>query len=145
MTEIDPRNPEIAEVGSLLELAEALGFIETPEMRELRTEIVRRMAQSESFIEEYLRYEELAYQLDRLAEAEGQIALMVMKAQMFKESGDEMAFNEEMNDIICYASHAADRYPERFKDIVTAIERLKEEIKTFRVQTNHSPLLPPLK
>ena len=119
------RSPEISEASSLIELAEAMGFVETQDMRELRSEIIRLMSDGGDFLHKYREYDELAESGGLLAEAEGQIALMIMKALIFHSSGDTQAFEEEIRDTILYISGASNSYPERFKNIEDVVWRLK--------------------
>lgn len=115
---------EIVEVSSLTELTEALGFVETSDMRESKTKIIRLIRDGGNCADDYRKYEEGAENQGFLAEPEGQISLMVMKALIFQESGDNESFAEEIRGAITYASNASTTYPEKFRNIEKTIRRL---------------------
>jgi len=115
---------EIAEASSLAELAETLGFVETSAMRKSKAAVIKLMREGGDCTKDYREYEEGAESQGFLAEPEGQISLMIMKALIFQEAGDNEGFAEEIRDAKTYASNASTSYPERFNTIEEAIRRL---------------------
>lgn len=121
---IDNESSEIIGVSSFLELAEALGFVETPEMQRLRAAITESIRMETDHMPYYQGYEEAAKKAGLLAKPEGQVAMIIMKAIIYQESGDNEAFLEEIEAAIQYASGASISFPEIFNDIEEAILRL---------------------
>jgi len=124
--------PEISEVSSLAELAEAMGLVETPRMQELRSRIILAIKDGGNCMADYLAYEDLF----ALEEIEGQdnvryltglLHLMIMKASMYQDAQDINAFKEEFEHALQFATQSADQYPEPFTKIVDALKKSKAQ------------------
>jgi hypothetical protein len=111
--ESKPKSPEVLNTGSLLELARSLGLVENLPMTFLRKEIIAAIQRKQPIGDRLGQYEDLAHGLiDRIDTANvtdayprAQIGLMVMKLSIYKEAGDQDAYEAELNDTLDYASN----------------------------------------
>ncbi len=114
--ETGPTKIEINEVTNLTELAAALGLEETPgiEIEALRNRIVESIKNGKLDVGAYRTYEDNAMQsIDydsgipkpSVERAKQQIALLLLKAQMFYDGGDQDGYEYHINDALEYARH----------------------------------------
>lgn len=100
---------EISEINSLPELIEALGFVETKQMRSETNPV---------------DYDNLGKEAGLLKNPEGQIALLLKKALRHQANGNQKRFLEEIHDAKRYSEQMSHSYPERFNGIAELILRL---------------------
>ncbi|MDP2090983.1 MAG: hypothetical protein Q8K30_05305 [Candidatus Gracilibacteria bacterium] len=96
-------NPKIK---GLIDLSKSLGLTETSEMQELRTDIIDLINKGESYKHKNIEYEEIALSIiDKYSGAkfaQAQIALNLLKASIYLESGMMEYYNEDIADILDY-------------------------------------------
>jgi len=117
-----PEEVPVSIASALRNLATILGVIETEKMTQLRNEIVRLMKNEEEFVDVYLEYDELAKEvIDQQnggRSAEGQIALILLKASMLYDGGDSLRCEVEIDDALVYASNM------QYDDVVRKINKI---------------------
>lgn len=123
--ETNQQSSEIIEASSLLELAEVLGFIETQKMKGLQAQIINGLRDGNPISNIAHKYDLEALDNGLIKGCKGDIALMIMKALMFKVAQKNEWFKCEVAAAIDYANNASASYPQ-FEEIKEAIKRLTE-------------------